>query len=190
METKLIVRAEALPERCEICHQSDLFNPQTGQCERCNKNTVDNIPNNTLVNKKLSRRVRLRRRAIGGDIAFALVLALGSLEYLKDIIDNPGLIILVVIAFFIFLTRLFRKFRLKDKRLLETGIRIEAKVRRFIPGESSEIVISYSFGSTEYEKRTWFIREIAVGQPIIIYVDPKDPTSFVFEEFSSYEIAK
>ncbi|MBI4748317.1 MAG: hypothetical protein HY774_07490 [Acidobacteria bacterium] len=31
----LIVRREHLPERCEICHQSDQFDPPTGLCVRC-----------------------------------------------------------------------------------------------------------------------------------------------------------
>lgn len=31
----LRVKAESLPERCEICHQSDLFDPQTNYCHRC-----------------------------------------------------------------------------------------------------------------------------------------------------------
>lgn len=37
MRTKsgLIVREERLPERCEICHQADRFDPQTGLCTRC-----------------------------------------------------------------------------------------------------------------------------------------------------------
>ncbi|MBI4747472.1 MAG: hypothetical protein HY774_03245 [Acidobacteria bacterium] len=32
---KLIIRHQTLPTRCEICHQSDLFDPTTGQCGRC-----------------------------------------------------------------------------------------------------------------------------------------------------------
>jgi predicted Zn-ribbon and HTH transcriptional regulator len=31
----LTVRRENLPVRCEICHQTDLFDPETGQCGRC-----------------------------------------------------------------------------------------------------------------------------------------------------------
>lgn len=31
----LTVRRENLPVRCEICHQTDLFNPETGNCLRC-----------------------------------------------------------------------------------------------------------------------------------------------------------
>lgn len=29
------VRSEHLPSRCEICHQSDRFDPGTGSCDRC-----------------------------------------------------------------------------------------------------------------------------------------------------------
>jgi hypothetical protein len=33
--TKLKVKLEKPPERCEICHQSDLFEPASGICQRC-----------------------------------------------------------------------------------------------------------------------------------------------------------
>ncbi|MBX7218418.1 MAG: hypothetical protein K1Y36_00585 [Blastocatellia bacterium] len=29
------IRSEGRPERCEVCHQTDRFNPQTGICSRC-----------------------------------------------------------------------------------------------------------------------------------------------------------
>lgn len=29
------IRSEHLPSRCEICHQADLFDPETGHCLRC-----------------------------------------------------------------------------------------------------------------------------------------------------------
>src|SRR5690349_3505256 len=32
---KLNVKFETLPERCEICHQSDHFAPMTNHCSRC-----------------------------------------------------------------------------------------------------------------------------------------------------------
>lgn len=32
---KLIVRHESPPQRCEVCHQTDQFNPETGFCARC-----------------------------------------------------------------------------------------------------------------------------------------------------------
>ncbi len=31
----MIIRTEYYPTRCEICHQSDLFDPQTNECVRC-----------------------------------------------------------------------------------------------------------------------------------------------------------
>jgi hypothetical protein len=34
--SRLKVKKESLPQRCEICHQADLFLPQTGDCLRCN----------------------------------------------------------------------------------------------------------------------------------------------------------
>ncbi len=36
----LTIRRENLPVRCEICHQTDLFDPETGNCLRCVSATV------------------------------------------------------------------------------------------------------------------------------------------------------
>lgn len=33
MEIK--IKSQKLPERCEVCHKADCFNPNTGQCTRC-----------------------------------------------------------------------------------------------------------------------------------------------------------
>ncbi|MBX7218420.1 MAG: hypothetical protein K1Y36_00595 [Blastocatellia bacterium] len=30
------IRSQGVPERCEVCHQKDRFDPQTGRCDRCN----------------------------------------------------------------------------------------------------------------------------------------------------------
>src|SRR5262245_26993727 len=35
MNTELKIRKKSLPDRCEICHQADYFNPQTNHCSRC-----------------------------------------------------------------------------------------------------------------------------------------------------------
>lgn len=32
---KFTVKAESLPERCDICHQADMFDRETGECARC-----------------------------------------------------------------------------------------------------------------------------------------------------------
>jgi hypothetical protein len=39
METKLQVKNESLPERCDVCHQNDFFDPQTSFCTRCQTQT-------------------------------------------------------------------------------------------------------------------------------------------------------
>lgn len=43
MKETLTVKRESLPVRCEVCHQTDVFNPETGICERC---SVTLIPEN------------------------------------------------------------------------------------------------------------------------------------------------
>jgi hypothetical protein len=35
LKSELKYKLESLPERCEICHQADAFNQQTGYCSRC-----------------------------------------------------------------------------------------------------------------------------------------------------------
>lgn len=35
MAEKVKVKTEYKPERCEICHQADYFNPETNSCSRC-----------------------------------------------------------------------------------------------------------------------------------------------------------
>jgi hypothetical protein len=34
-KNRLTIKRESTPTRCEICHQSDLFDPATGECQRC-----------------------------------------------------------------------------------------------------------------------------------------------------------
>lgn len=37
----LTANRESLPARCEVCHQTDLFNPETGICQRCSPTSAD-----------------------------------------------------------------------------------------------------------------------------------------------------
>ncbi|MEW6732301.1 MAG: hypothetical protein AB1489_13310 [Acidobacteriota bacterium] len=37
---KLQVKTESLPARCEICHQSDLFDASNNRCQRCSPNNL------------------------------------------------------------------------------------------------------------------------------------------------------
>ncbi len=38
-ETRITIRGTSPPERCEICHQSDVFNPTTEYCKRCSESS-------------------------------------------------------------------------------------------------------------------------------------------------------
>ncbi len=38
------VKAESLPARCEVCHQSDLFDPKRNYCQRCAGITLPTLP--------------------------------------------------------------------------------------------------------------------------------------------------
>jgi hypothetical protein len=35
MASAMKIKTESLPKRCEICHKSDLFDAQSGHCQRC-----------------------------------------------------------------------------------------------------------------------------------------------------------
>lgn len=43
MSQELVIRKESRPERCDICHHSDLFNPENGYCQRCNTFTLSDF---------------------------------------------------------------------------------------------------------------------------------------------------
>jgi hypothetical protein len=60
---KLQIKSESLPERCEVCHQSDLFDPETGHCSRCG-----NVPAKILNNNSLSDYLKSHRQY--GGISF------------------------------------------------------------------------------------------------------------------------
>lgn len=35
MPDEFVIKQETLPARCEVCHQADLFDPETNHCVRC-----------------------------------------------------------------------------------------------------------------------------------------------------------
>ncbi|MEW6733309.1 MAG: hypothetical protein AB1489_18420 [Acidobacteriota bacterium] len=43
--TKLEIKTESLPKRCEICHQADQFDPQKNVCIRCAKLNTEQLRN-------------------------------------------------------------------------------------------------------------------------------------------------
>ena len=59
--TKLKIKYESVPERCEICHQSDCFTPSSGHCSRCSALVVwkpSSLQNNFVQNPRISPIVR------------------------------------------------------------------------------------------------------------------------------------
>ncbi|MBL8149463.1 MAG: hypothetical protein JNN15_06010 [Blastocatellia bacterium] len=49
---KIEIKSELLPERCEICHQADCFEPKTGHCSRCH----------SIIDAEMLRRAELLRQ--------------------------------------------------------------------------------------------------------------------------------
>src|SRR5437868_1759051 len=68
METKLKVKAESPPERCEVCHQSDCFDPINNYCSRCaGVSTVEpsRFSNSSAYIDAVNRARNLERVALG-----------------------------------------------------------------------------------------------------------------------------
>ncbi|MBI4852722.1 MAG: hypothetical protein HY819_13080 [Acidobacteria bacterium] len=78
-ESHLVIHKTSSAQRCEICHQSDLFNPQTGECSRCGVMPKTTVKESQQVTEQIaeqiiaSNRIRL--------ISFIAILALGSILY-------------------------------------------------------------------------------------------------------------
>ncbi|MBL8148914.1 MAG: hypothetical protein JNN15_03180 [Blastocatellia bacterium] len=78
---QLVVKKEALPDRCEICHQSDCFDPQTGHCSRCSLLPVEKID---AADKRQQRpQIRLfhvagNRPTTSSKLVLSLVASIGS----------------------------------------------------------------------------------------------------------------
>ena len=59
MEKKLTVTKEHLPQRCEICHQTDLFVATTGECKRCKDTAKKFIESVNNARRQIDERNRL-----------------------------------------------------------------------------------------------------------------------------------
>ena len=59
LKNGLKIRNESLPERCEVCHQADLFEPESGICRRCKDLPAEKFSEPTL-------QLNLLQRTIGG----------------------------------------------------------------------------------------------------------------------------
>lgn len=91
MDKKLVVTKERLPQRCEICHQSDMFVAATSECERCKGIVKEPIQNN-FPNEKGSN----------VEAIACLCLLCGTLSFSKAF-DDPDYAILSFISFCAFL---------------------------------------------------------------------------------------
>ncbi|KAF0210401.1 MAG: polyketide cyclase/dehydrase, partial [bacterium] len=76
-ESHLIVHKTSSAQRCEVCHQSDLFNPQTGECRRCTNIPKASNQETQAANMQPDTITASRLKLIG----FISVLATGSILY-------------------------------------------------------------------------------------------------------------
>lgn len=93
----LKIRSESLPDRCEICHQSDQMNPISGECARCKEVSIPDEMHSGLKDLGLTYRFAggslTRLVAAGLAAVFAspliglhgVVLFAGSIVFLKGL---------------------------------------------------------------------------------------------------------
>src|SRR5262245_44692059 len=77
------IKAESFPERCEVCHRSDLFEPQTGNCARCKDILPTSTHHQSLnINRQLGNNVTFHSfplswtRLVFGMLALFLIVIL------------------------------------------------------------------------------------------------------------------
>lgn len=88
-EPKFLVRQEKPAVRCEICHQVDLFNPETGNCARCARiisESPTEYPQTVQTETVLPQPPRLSSRWSGA------ILALGAVVLIYGIAQTFNLI--------------------------------------------------------------------------------------------------
>jgi len=55
----ITIKKEKLPERCEICHQKDYFNPTNNYCKRCSLSNLATSDNHNLIIDQSINNLRL-----------------------------------------------------------------------------------------------------------------------------------
>lgn len=80
MTQKLQIKTESLPQRCEICHQADMFTPESGACLRCKDVDISDrsSPRQPLVSK-VGWRISLVSYLLGLCSAFSLFIGPGHI---------------------------------------------------------------------------------------------------------------
>jgi hypothetical protein len=90
--SKLIIRKENTPTRCEICHQIDLFDPLSNSCQRC-IGTITQPSNISPAAPTEMASARAITAAIFGIIAFIPLTFFDSLIFLSPLLSLAGLIL-------------------------------------------------------------------------------------------------
>src|SRR5438874_1588780 len=100
--SKIKIKSESLPERCEICHQSDNFDPVKGQCKRCQDITIESLKLCRTVEDIESRRERFQENftAFSMLISMSLALYFCSSYFNKTSFEINNFLILNIKKFF------------------------------------------------------------------------------------------
>ena len=54
MKNEVKIKTEYKPERCEICHKSDYFNPINNHCSRCSNINIEKIKQDKVVRNNIT----------------------------------------------------------------------------------------------------------------------------------------
>lgn len=98
------VKTESLPTRCEICHQSDLFDANNNFCDRCNTISIDTktSDNSSVKYSKLHPFSKLKPINLSLTFILSLIYGFNLLsEYGIWYIKNPLLASLVLFIIFL-----------------------------------------------------------------------------------------
>jgi hypothetical protein len=74
---RIQIKTQLPPERCEVCHQSDLFYPQRNYCTRCSEIAINSNGNYSVV-RKHSRKEEIRASIVMGVLLLSLSVGLGT----------------------------------------------------------------------------------------------------------------
>jgi hypothetical protein len=103
-ENKLVVRRETLPARCEICHQSDMLDLESGICRRCESVPIPTSGEGRTQNPERSSGWRLAAIFFLMIFLFAMLCG-GTCSFLGSAKDPiAGLCILALYSILLFFT--------------------------------------------------------------------------------------
>lgn len=99
MVEKVKLKTESQPKRCEICHQSDYFDPETNDCSRCESISISARKKQVIYYAKHAKNDFVREKALEHGIVRIFTAILMPVVLLFK--STHGLELLIIVASFI-----------------------------------------------------------------------------------------